>query len=205
MKIQSHPDEVVFVPRYPMRIRAGFVVIPLAFAFSLLIFAVEDRSLNSLFSIAFLGLLWLGGLFAWTRRIRFGPRIYVDRYLLPPREFDYSDIVGFGMGIIKTKRGNISTRYIRNLDELYSILEDFVAKRILAETQIQDLLTANDWLRWAAAAISVVPSVVVSLFLFYYLPIRTTVNARLVFSLYWFPTYLATYALAKWVLKRKSA
>lgn len=194
--------ETVFVPRYEWRHKVGVIAGPLLFAvcvFLALKKGVGDPKL--VMAIAFFGLCTIAVPFMVIRRIRFGDRIIVDRYLFPSRRFSYGDVVDLGVMSIRMRKGWISLYQMKNSAELLDIFESLKRSGRLVDTQIEGTLAAKELLAWSAGAFAFVPAVVGSVVLAFLGPHWLRIDGRLVFLAVYLLCYAVTYA----VMRRRSA
>jgi len=199
-------DESIFVPRYDYKHYVALIAGPIMLVTTVWLATVTDRNRLGLYlCAAFFGLCTVVLFVKPVRRIRFGARISVHRYVLRPREFEYADILDIGVMSIKTKRGSISLYQMKNADELYSLFEEAMRRGALSEEQVAGTLATHEVLSWAAASYAAVPSIVVAVVLVWASPIPLNMDGRLSFLLYWIPIYCFAYLIAKRIISRESA
>lgn len=75
-----------------------------------------------------------------VRRIVFGRRIVVKRYLWPSDSFDYAEVYHVSQKGIELESGNIRVRNVKeeSLEELHELMEDLVDRGRLEEEQLKD-------------------------------------------------------------------
>jgi hypothetical protein len=196
-------DSTTFIPRYEFRQRFALIAAPFMLALAVWAAVSGGREEPMLYvAAAFFALAAVVIPFRFVRRIRFGSCIHVDRYLLPSIRIEYSEIQDIGVTTVKTRRANISMFGMRNASELLALLGDARTRGEISEGQIEGSLAARETLAWTASSYAILPSIVVTALLLWLSPVRIAMDGRLSFLVYWTPTFLASYFIAKWLLTR---
>lgn len=197
---RAAPDsEITFRPRYGWRYRFALGFLPIMLALCLFVLftkGAKDPKIYLVLACVFAGGIVLAA--TTIRRIRFGSRIIVERYLFPPRVIDYSDIVDIGIIHIKLKKGQLSFPQIQNVDELHEIFDDVMRRGAMSPGQIEGTLAGKEAIGAVASFVAMVIAIVVTLILYFVRPRWLHLDFRLVtlivFALLMPPTY--------WLLKR---
>jgi hypothetical protein len=198
----SDASEIVFRPRYGFRRRAAMFVMPImALLAAFLAVAHAPKNPKDYLPAAFFVGGSIGFAFVTIRRIRFGPDICVDRYLLPPRRFDYTDIEEIGLMTIKTRRGKISPYGVDNSDELGAIFEDLVKTGRMSESQIGEELALKE----ALGATTMIYAIFIALPLHLVLLFVNRPSSRLTGGLRFFAIFAVVYAVTYWLVKKRFA
>ena len=82
--------------------------------------------------------------FKFIRRVRFGRKLVIDRFILPPREIDYSDITDIGITGVKTRHGNISLYEMTNANEFKDLLVTALAHAEISDGQLEGKLAQQE-------------------------------------------------------------
>ena len=137
----------VFKPKYPLKMKLSFLFLPImAILFTLAAIDGGDPDMPWLFHFLSLAMITLTGSipFVLIRRIRFEDKILVDRFVVPTRELDYTDILDVGITNIRAKRGNLSLNAVKNVDEFKSMLANALAEKDIPQDQIESKLAKQE-------------------------------------------------------------
>jgi 4-amino-4-deoxy-L-arabinose transferase-like glycosyltransferase len=200
-KHPSPTDETVFVPKYGFRHRAVLVVAPVMAALALLLAVNKGQEDPEIYLVAaFFVLCAVVIPFAMVRRIRFGGEIVIERYILPPRRFSYSDVQDIGVSSIKMKKGHLSLYEMQIVDELHAIFEQVMQRGQMSEGQIEGELAAKEIISWMAAVYALIASVVIYLVLaFLRLPWRLP-TGRWMFLL----VFIVVFPVCYFIVRRRA-
>jgi hypothetical protein len=195
-------NAVVFHPKYEAKLY--FVLCGCLASLALSVFFivwVGHREPMAFFSAAF----WSFGLLhLWTicfSQIRFESKIIVDRFLLPSREFSYSDIVDVGLRSIKMTRGRIKLYPIKNMEELHGILADCARRGLVNEAALEGTEIVRELLSYIATAYSAVIAAVLAIGLALFCDVCGRVHGTLLAL----AMFLLVYGPVYYYLKRRSA
>jgi hypothetical protein len=193
--------ELVFQPVYEKTLYWAFFFLAVILVIGVL--AVIDTGAEDpvfVISLVFLGLLVVVVPFKTARRIRFGTKLIVERYFFPSREFEFTEIVDIGAMSVKTTRGSISLTHMRNVDELYGILNEYVDNGVISEHQLEGDLLKRESLSWQATAYTSVIAMIITIALVYLCPACKAVRGEILFVV----VSLILYFPVKYVCKRRS-
>ena len=142
--------------------------------------------------------------FRIVRRVELSDKVTVKRFLTPSYEFDYADIIDVGVTTVKTKqgRGNIYLVKVQNFDELKEMLADAMAKRDVAQDQIEGKLAkqeANDWMAAGIAQVVALPVMVTLAFVD--VPWLDITNRGTLLAT-WVAVFVAAYLVIRQVLSK---
>jgi hypothetical protein len=133
-------EEKVFIPKYPF----GFFI-PFFMMLPFLLFVVvqsileRDYSFTSIFALLMsIFIIWFL-LFGVIAAISFSNKDFtIERYLLPDKTIDYSDILFINVDLIKTRRGILFIRFMKNSEELARIFRKCMKKGELRSDSSKD-------------------------------------------------------------------
>ena len=192
---------VVFRPKYgpklylAMSVCLAFLALPVFF----IVFARHEEPTLFLCAAIFASLLLIAWIVCFTR-IRFESTIIVDRFLLPSREFQYSEITNVGFSSIRTTRGRIHLYPMRNINELHEILHEYMRKGLVDGAAFDGSEVVREILSNTAAAYAALIATVLALGLIFVCDVRGRVHATfLTLSI-----FLLAYGPVYFYLKRRS-
>jgi hypothetical protein len=192
-------QDTIFKPKYSSRLYLGFVfLIPLE-AFALWsIFSISAKSAEMIFWAGFFGLMILLMPFVFIKQITFkGHSFSIEKYVLPPKTIDYSDVIDIGNTAIKTKHGSIAIRSMKNSEELTDLLKKLIVEGKISTYQIENKLVVQENLsRKAILPSGIIASVLWFAFLFFF-PYEKSLFRDLSILLFWIPTYILVYRFMK--------
>ena len=134
--------------------------------------------------------------YVFYKRITFKEYIQIDRYFNSPKIIYYSDIEDMGFGTIKTKKGIINLKPIKNADELKEIINRKIDEGKILENQVTGVIAAKELLSIKAAIISSLLSFIFG-FVIVYNKIFINIDSRLIFFVIWSLIYLIVYSYLK--------
>ena len=126
----TNPEEIVFKPQYPMRIRLSVVLFPIGvIACIFFIFMAVARSIlpNIIYAFIF-GFTVLSMPMIIFREARFGKVITLKRYFLPRRIIHYEDVVDLTLRGLVAKRGGIPLANVQNRADFEKIIKRLVTQ-----------------------------------------------------------------------------
>ena len=158
MTVSEQRSEITFVPKYAWRFRlAFFVAMPLMAVLGLFAVIVDrGHEPKLLLSLMFpVGLVFM--LAMTYKRVRFGSSIVAERYLFPPRTFEYASITDVGSGLLKTTQGKLyfMSQNCDNIDEFDEAVEESRKRGFWSEHQIENKVLTNQIAGARAAMISI--------------------------------------------------
>ena len=127
----STREEIVFKPRYPLRIRMSVYLYPIGIV-ACIFFIVMAIISRSIFPYAIYALI-----FGFTvvsmpmiifREVRFGDTITLKRYFMPSRIIQYEDVTDFTLRGLVAKHGGIPLANLQNRNEFEKIIKRLVAQ-----------------------------------------------------------------------------
>ncbi len=193
-------QEMIFKPKYPTRFLLGFVfVIPME---ALMLWEVfSNKSIEMIFGSGFFGLMILLMPYIFIRRIRFeGQSFTVEKYILPSKTIDYSEVTDIGNTLIKTRQGNIPTQAMANSQELIDLLKKLISEGKINNYQIENKLVRQEALSRKAVLPAGIISVILWITTFFFFPYEKSMLRDLSFLLIWIPVYILVY----WFMKNKA-
>jgi hypothetical protein len=192
--------DVVFKPKYPLRFLIGVIFVFPFEAFMIWdVFSKQDISFETIFGPVFFGVFILLMPVVFIRRIVFeGQTFTIEKYLLPAKTIDYSDVVDIGNTIITTRQGNIPLQAMKNSQELKDLLMKFLSDGKTNRYQIENRLVGQEKLgRKAAIPASIITTIIwiASFFIFPYE--KSLLRDSGFFLIVWVPIYLLIYQFMK--------
>jgi hypothetical protein len=133
-------EEIIFKPKYSPKIYLLLFVAILMGAFVLWeIISGRNRSPGHFYIAAVFGLMLAGLPFLFIRRITFMTDSFsIEKYLWPTKTIEYTDIVGIGLTMIRTRREIIGIQAMANSDELRNIFNRIMEQRKISQYQIEN-------------------------------------------------------------------
>jgi hypothetical protein len=132
--INSTREEIVFKPRYPVRIQASVYLYPIGVAACIffIVMAIISRSIfpYGIYAIIF-GFTVISMPMIIFREIRFGEAIIVKRYFMPARIIQYEDVTEFTLRGLVARHGGIPLANLQNRPEFEKIIKRLVAQHKL--------------------------------------------------------------------------
>ena len=191
--------EAVFKPKYPFRFLLGLAfIIPLEAFMLWEVFTKQDKSIETIFGAGFFGFMVLLMPFVFIRRIIFENQSFtIEKYLLPAKTIDYSDVVDIGNTIIKTRYGNISTQAMENSEELNNLMKKLVSEGRINSYQIENKLVGQEVLSRKAVMPASIISVIIWIASLFFFPYEKSMFRDLSFLLVWIPIYFLVYRFMK--------
>jgi hypothetical protein len=192
-------QETIFKPKYPPRFLLGLVIIILIEAFMLWnIISNQDRSIETVFGAGFFGLMILVMPFVFIRRIVFENQSFaIEKYLLPSKTIEYSDVVDIGNTLIKTRQGNIPIQAMVNSDELITLLNKLLNEGKINSYQIENKLVGQEVLSRKAVMPATIISIILWVATLFFFPYEKSMFRDLSFLLFWIPIYILVYRFMK--------
>ena len=130
----SDREEIVFKPRYPLRIRISVYLYPIGVIACIffIIMAFISRSIfpYGIYAIIF-GFTALSMPVIIFREVRFGEAIVLKRYFMPARIIQYVDVTDFTLRGLVARHGGISLANLQNRADFEKIIRRLVAKHKL--------------------------------------------------------------------------
>jgi hypothetical protein len=123
--------ELVFKPRYPLRIRMSVYLYPIGIIACLffIFMAFSSQRIFPYIIFAFIfGFTTLSMPLIIFREARFGVAITIKRYFLLPRIIQYEDVVDLTQRGLVAKRGGIPLVNVENRSEFDKIIKHLVAQ-----------------------------------------------------------------------------
>lgn len=128
----STREEIVFKPRYPLRIRLSVYLYPIGMAACVffIILAIISRSIypNAVYALIF-GFTVFSMPMIVFREVRFGEVITLKRYFKPSRIIAYEDVIALTLRGLVAKHGGIPLANLQNRAEFEKIIKRLVAQR----------------------------------------------------------------------------
>ncbi len=136
--------------------------------------------------------------FVFIKRIRFESHSFtIEKYTLPPKTIDYSEIIDIGNTVIRTKQGSIAIRGMENREELTGLLKKLMSEGKISAYQIENKLVGQEELNRKA----VLPSGIIAGILWFasllFFPYEKSLFRDLSILLFWIPTYILVYRFMK--------
>ena len=126
-------EEIVFKPKYSLRIRASVYLYPVGIAACIFFvaLAILSRSIfpYGIYAIIF-AFLVLSMPMIIFREVRFGQAITLKRYFMPARIIQYEDVTAFSLRGLVARHGGISLANLQNRAEFEKIIKRMVAQLI---------------------------------------------------------------------------
>jgi hypothetical protein len=138
--------QTIFEPNYKITTYLGYFFIPALEIFLLwkIIFE-KDYSLTTINMAVLCGLIVLAMPYRLIRRIKFDEGSFsIEKYFWFSKTIEYTDVIDFGMTLIKTENGNISLYSVTNSYELYNIFIALVEKGKINRDQIENKVHAQE-------------------------------------------------------------
>ena len=192
-------QETVFKPNYPLHLYLGLVgIIPME-AFALWsLFSSSNKSAEMIFAAGFFGLIILLMPFVLIKRIRFESHSFtIEKYSLPPKTIDYSNVIDIGETGVKTKQGSIVISGMENSEELTSLLKKLISEGKINSHQIENKLVGQEVLSRKAVMPASIISIIIWIVSLFFFPYEKSMFRDLSFLLIWTPIYLLIYRLMK--------
>jgi hypothetical protein len=127
-------EEIVFKPRYPLRIRMSVYLYPIGVIACIffLILAFISRSIfpYAIYAIIF-GFTVISMPMIIFREVRFGEAIVVKRYFMPARVIQYDDVVDLTLRGLVARHGGIPLVNLQNRAEFEKIIRRLVTQHKL--------------------------------------------------------------------------
>ncbi len=124
-------EEIVFKPRYPLRIRLSVYLYPIGVIacifFIMMAFATRAIFPYAIYAIIF-GFTVLSMPLVIFREVRFGKAILLKRYFMPARTIPYDDVTDFTLRGVVAKHGGIPLANLQNREEFEKIIKRLVAQ-----------------------------------------------------------------------------
>jgi hypothetical protein len=192
--------DIVFKPKYPLRLMLGMAFIfPLEAFMIWSLFSKQDISFNSISGPIFFGVLIFLMPVVFIRRIVFGGQSFtIEKYLLPAKTIDYSDVVDIGNTIITTRQGNIPMQAMENSQALKDLLMKLLSDGKINRYQIENRLVGQENIsRKAVITASIIATIIwiASFFIFPYE--KSLLRDSGFFLIVWVPIYLLIYQFMK--------
>ncbi len=130
----------VYIPQYSTKIQIMVIILPFVALFSI-VALISGRTYTILpyLTLAFSVFLIVINAYGLNRQIRFGDRIYIDRYLFKPRVIEYSNIVEvIDSGVIVKDGQGISLHEVKNVNVFKDMLAEAILQTNLPIEQFQD-------------------------------------------------------------------
>jgi hypothetical protein len=131
----ANREEIIFRPRYPLRIRLSVYLYPIGVAACVffIVMAIIARSIipYGIYAIIF-GFTIFSMPMIVFREVRFGQAITLKRYFMPARTIQYEDVSAFSLRGLVARHGGISLANLQNRAEFEKII-----KRLAAQHKIQ--------------------------------------------------------------------
>ncbi|NSW52775.1 MAG: hypothetical protein HPY85_09745 [Anaerolineae bacterium] len=176
---------------YYFRLTLSFI---LTIFFILLVF--EDNLMAAIF-VAVLGFVPLMAiLFFHIKKIVFNENSFsVQKFIGPVKVINYVDVVDIGLNTIKTKKGNILLRDMKNRKELRKIFKKFLEQGTIDREQIEGKLENQEINSIKAYIPALIISSVLSIIVVIILPFKIGdfANSLLFFGLF-FPIFYILYS-----------
>jgi hypothetical protein len=127
----STQAEIVFKPRYPLRIQASVFLYPIGVVACIffIVMAIISRSIfpYGIYAIIF-GFTVISMPMIIFREVRFGEAIIVKRYFMPARIIQYEDVTAFNLRGLVAQQGGIPLANLQNRLEFEKIIKRLVAQ-----------------------------------------------------------------------------
>jgi hypothetical protein len=127
----STHEEIVFKPRYPLRIRLSVYLYPIGVIacifFIMMAFATRSIFPYAIYAIIF-GFTVLSMPLVIFREVRFGEAIFLKRYFMPSRTIQYEDVTDFTLRGLVAKHGGIPLANLQNRADFEKIIKRLVAQ-----------------------------------------------------------------------------
>jgi hypothetical protein len=191
----------VFKPKYELGMNFSAIFIPIMTVVSIFVVVKLDlRELPAYGLIALFSILTLSMPFTRIRQIRFSDKMYVDQFILAPREIDYKDIIDVGIITVKTKRGNISLYKIENTKQFYEFLKDAMAQNQVSESQLEGKLAKREVISWTSSIYAQLIAIPITLLLVWWSPTCIKFLGKFTFL----TVFLAIFAPIYWIVRHRS-
>ena len=138
-------DEVIFTPKYTFRYNMSLVFLPILTLFLLYLSVIEVDWIVGTFA-AMLALATVFLLSQRFRQIRFGELVVIEKWLGRNWILEYDDIkdVGNTAILINNKKSSVPISHIRNVDDLFGIVERLTAEGRWKESPITGKLLNSE-------------------------------------------------------------
>jgi hypothetical protein len=124
-------EEIVFKPRYPLRIRISVYLYPLGIIacifFIFMAFISHSIFPYVIYAIIF-GFTVLSMPMIVFREVRFGEAILLKRYFMPARTIQYADVTNFTLRGLVARHGGIPLANLQNRADFEKIIKKLVAQ-----------------------------------------------------------------------------
>lgn len=194
--------DTVFVPKYPLRFRLGYIIM-LVFAF-IIVRAVfsGDRSFELLFLAGFSVLFLVVFPLLYIRRIVFKKNAFIlERLLTGSKEVSYRDVLDIGTTAIKTRGRNIPINMISNSKELAQILQHQIESSPEDLTPLEGVLPGIERSARLASFLALITSLGVSFLLDLFFQVGQQIRFEWLFLIFFLIGFVVYYA----ILKNKAA
>lgn len=192
-------QEVIFKPKYPAQLTFGsFVLIPIEFYILWQIFSGKDASPENIFGAVFFGLLLVIPLFAYVKKIVFRVNNFsVEKFVLPTKTIEYTDITDVGATVLKTRTGGLSLRAMTNADELSSILAELIKQGKINRHQLENKVDSRAIIFRKALMPAGIISLVLWVVTFFAFPYKDSFFRDLSLLGFFIPVYIVVYQILK--------
>ncbi len=196
-------QEKIFQPKYSAILYFGlFSLVLLELIMLWQFISGKNSSSTSIFFAVFLGLIDAIIPFVIIKRIVFSANAFtVEKFLLPTKTIEYTDVVDIGTTIIKTKNGNLAIyRSLLNSNELRNILTGLIEQGKISSTQIENKVKSQEIRSGTAYFFAMIISLVLWGVTFIIWPYKDLLFRDLSLLGFLIPIYIVVY----WVLKNRA-
>ncbi len=192
-------QEKIFTPRYTAKLYFGlFCLVLLELIMLWQFISGKNSSTTSIFFAAFLGLIDAILPFVIIKRIVFSAKAFtVEKFLLPSKTIEYTEVVDIGITVIKTKNGNLAILPMLNSVELRNILSGLIEQGKINSYQIENKLVSQEVNSRKATILSGIISIVLWVVPSVIWPYKDSLFRDLIFLVFFIPIYILIYRVLK--------
>ena len=192
-------QEIVFKPKYPPQLTFGTLVLtPIEFYILWQILAGKDPSPENIFGAVFFGLLLIIPPFAYIKRMVFRTNNFsIEKFILPTKTIEYSDVTDVGAMVLKTRKGGLSLRTMTNSDELSKILAELIKQGKINRLQLENKVDSRSIIVRKALIPAWVISFIIWGITFFMFPYKDSFFRDLSIIGIFFPVYVVVYQVLK--------
>jgi hypothetical protein len=192
-------QEIVFKPKYPPQLTFGSLVfIPIEFYILWQIFSGKDASPENIFGAVFFGLLLIILPFAYIKRMVFRANNFsIEKFILPTKTIEYSDVTDVGAMALKTRNGDLSLRTMVNSDELSNIFAGLIEQGKINRHQLENKVDSRAMIFRKAIKPAGIISLALWVVMFFVFPYKDSFFRDISLVGFFLPVYVVVYQVLK--------
>jgi hypothetical protein len=192
-------QEIVFKPKYPPQLTFGALVfVPIEFYILWQVFSGKNASPENIFGAVFFGFLLIVPPFAYVKRMVFRANDFsIEKFILPTKIIEYSDVIDVGAMVLKTRNGDLSLRTMTNSDELSKILAGLIEQGKINRHQLENKVASRAIIIRKAIMPAGIISLVLWVVTFFAFPYKDSFFRDLSLLGFFIPVYIVVYQVLK--------